>query len=143
MRSMRRSAAWGRRSPRAISPASWRCGVGRAAVAPAAMYGGGGDEKVVGQASRERGGGVFVVSKFYPHHASRAKLVAACNGSLAQLGIEAIDLYVYHWRGPVPLEETVATLGELVRGGKIRRWGVSNFDTDDMEDLVAVPGGEA
>ncbi len=109
----------------------------------AEMYGEGGAEKVIGEAIRERRAEVFVVSKFYPHHASRAKLIAACNGSLAQLGIESLDLYLYHWRGPVPLEETVDTLGGLVRAGKIRRWGVSNFDTDDLEELVAVPGGEA
>jgi diketogulonate reductase-like aldo/keto reductase len=129
--------------PREVAALRLGLDLGMTLIDTAEMYGEGGAEKVVGEAIRERRGEVFVVSKFYPHHASRAKLIAACNGSLAQLGIEALDLYLYHWRGPVPLEETVATLGELVRAGKIRRWGVSNFDTDDMEELLAVPGGEA
>ncbi len=108
----------------------------------AEMYGEGGAESVVGEAIRDRRDGIFVVSKFYPHHASRQKLRAACDGSLRQLGIERMDLYLLHWRGPIALDETVATLEELVAAGKIARWGVSNFDVADMEDLVAVPGGE-
>ncbi|MGZ5062117.1 MAG: aldo/keto reductase [Usitatibacter sp.] len=107
----------------------------------AEMYGEGGAESAVGEAVRGRREGVFIVSKFYPHHASRAKLRAACAASLRQLGIERLDLYLLHWRGPVPLEETVATLEELVAEGRIARWGVSNFDVADLEDLVAVPGG--
>ena len=107
----------------------------------AEMYGEGGAESVVGEAIRGRREGVFVVSKFYPHHASRQKLRAACDASLRQLDIEALDLYLLHWRGRIPLEETVATLEELVAAGKIRNWGVSNFDVADMEELVAVPGG--
>ena len=108
----------------------------------AEMYGEGGAESVVGEAIHGWREGVFVVTKFYPHHASRRKLIAACDGSLAQLGGETIDLYLLHWRGTVPLEETVSTLEELVRIGKIQRWGVSNFDTADMEELVGVPGGD-
>jgi diketogulonate reductase-like aldo/keto reductase len=83
-----------------------------------------------------------VVSKFYPHHASRRKLLAACDASLARLGIERLDCYLYHWRGSVPLAETVGTLGDLVAAGKIASWGVSNFDVSDLEELVAIPGGE-
>ena len=108
----------------------------------AEMYGAGGAESVVGEAIRGWRESVFVVTKFYPHHASRRKLIAACDGSLAQLGGETIDLYLLHWRGTVPLEETVSTLEELVRIGKIQRWGVSNFDVADMEELFAVPGGD-
>ncbi|MBC8022093.1 MAG: aldo/keto reductase [Burkholderiales bacterium] len=108
----------------------------------AEMYGEGGAESVVGEAIRGWRQGVFVVTKFYPHHASRRMLVAACDGSLAQLGGETIDLYLLHWRSTVPLEETVATLEDLVRVGKIQRWGVSNFDVADMEALFSVPGGE-
>jgi diketogulonate reductase-like aldo/keto reductase len=108
----------------------------------AEMYGDGGAESVVGEAIHGWREGVFVVTKFYPHHASRLKLIAACDGSLAQLGGETIDLYLLHWRGTVPLDETVATLEELVGIGKIQRWGVSNFDLADMEELVAVPGGK-
>jgi len=129
---------------RAAEIAALRLGLdlGMNLVDTAEMYGEGGAENVVGEAIRGRREGVFVVSKFYPHHAERRKLIAACDGSLSQLGIEALDLYLLHWRGPVPLEETVATLEELSGAGKIRRWGVSNFDVADMEELVAVPGGE-
>jgi diketogulonate reductase-like aldo/keto reductase len=111
-------------------------------VDTAEMYGEGGAESVVGEAIAGRRDEVFVVSKFYPHHASRRMLLAACDGSLRQLGIETLDLYLLHWRGPVPLAETVATLEELVSQGKIRRWGVSNFDVDDLEELLSVPGGD-
>jgi diketogulonate reductase-like aldo/keto reductase len=133
------------RADRAREVAALRLGLelGMTLIDTAEMYGDGGAEKIAGEAISDRHGEVFVVSKFLPHHASRAKLIAACNGSLAALGVDALDLYLYHWRGPVPLAETVATLEELMRAGKVRRWGVSNFDTADMEALVAVPGGEA
>jgi len=133
-----------RASHRAGEVAALRLGLdlGMNLVDTAEMYGEGGAENVVGEAIRGRRDDVFVVSKFYPHHASRRKLVAACDGSLAQLGIDTLDLYLLHWRGTVPLAETVATLEELAQAGKIRRWGVSNFDVGDMEELVAVPGGE-
>ena len=108
----------------------------------AEMYGEGGAESIVGEAIHGWREGVFVVSKFLPHHASRRKLIAACDGSLSQLGTDYLDLYLLHWRGTVPLEETVDTLEELVRAGKVQRWGVSNFDVADMEELVAVPGGD-
>ncbi|MEP7070734.1 MAG: aldo/keto reductase [Usitatibacter sp.] len=116
--------------------------LGMRLIDTAEMYGEGGAESVVGEAIRGRREGVFVVSKFYPHHASRQKLRAACDASLRQLDIEALDLYLLHWRGRIPLEETVATLEELAAAGKIRNWGVSNFDVADMEELVAVPGGD-
>ena len=129
---------------RATEVAALRLGLdlGMNLIDTAEMYGEGGAEKVVGEAIRGRRDDVFIVSKFYPHHASRRKLLAACDGSLAQLGIETLDLYLLHWRGPTALAETVGTLEELARAGKIRRWGVSNFDVDDMEELFAVPGGE-
>lgn len=116
--------------------------LGMRLVDTAEMYGGGGAEEVVGEAVRGRRDEIFVVSKFYPHHASRRKLLAACDASLARLGIERIDCYLYHWRGSVPLAETVAVLNELVAAGKIASWGVSNFDVADLEELVAVPGGD-
>jgi diketogulonate reductase-like aldo/keto reductase len=133
-----------RTGSRAAEIAALRLGLdlGMNLVDTAEMYGDGGAESVVGEAIRGWREGVFVVTKFYPHHASRLKLIAACDGSLAQLGGETIDLYLLHWRGTVPLEETVDTLEELVRVGKIQRWGVSNFDVGDMEDLVRVPHGE-
>ena len=128
---------------RAREVAALRMGLdlGIGLIDTAEMYGEGGAESVVGEAIAGRREGVFVVSKFYPHHASRAKLRAACDASLRQLGIDRIDLYLLHWRGPVPLEETVATLEDLVAAGNIARWGVSNFDVADMEELVAVPNG--
>ena len=85
---------------------------------------------------------MFVVTKFYPHHAKRKALRAACEGSLARLAIDRIDCYLYHWRGATPLEETVGMLAELVADGKIASWGVSNFDVADLEELVATPGAE-
>jgi diketogulonate reductase-like aldo/keto reductase len=129
---------------RAAEIAALRLGLdhGMNLIDTAEMYGEGGAESVVGEAIRGWREGVFVVTKFYPHHASRLKLIAACDNSLAQLGGETIDLYLLHWRGTVPLEETVATLEELVKVGKIQRWGVSNFDVGDMEELGAVPGGD-
>jgi diketogulonate reductase-like aldo/keto reductase len=116
--------------------------LGMRLVDTAEMYGQGGAEEVVGQALRGRRDEAFVVSKFYPHHAARKALVAACDASLGRLGVERIDCYLYHWRGPVPLHETVSTLEELVSAGKIASWGVSNFDVRDLEELVAIPGGE-
>src|SRR5690606_27658051 len=98
----------------------------------------GGAEEVVGEAIRGRRHEVFVATKFYPHHASRRELEKACSRSLARLGIERIDCYLYHWPGAVPLEETVAALERLVDSGRIASWGVSNFDTSDMEDLAKV-----
>ena len=128
---------------RAAEVAALHLGIdlGMPLIDTAEMYADGGAERVAGEAIRGRRGRVLVVSKFYPHHASRAKLRAACAASLARLAIEAIDLYRLHWRGSVPLAETVATLEGLVAEGKVRRWGVSNFDVADLEELVRVPGG--
>jgi diketogulonate reductase-like aldo/keto reductase len=132
------------RGRRAAEVAALRLGLdlGITLVDTAEMYGSGGAEQVVGEAIRGRREGVLVVSKFYPHNASRKKLFAACDASLVRLGLERLDCYLYHWRGPVPLDETVDTLGELVAAGKIASWGVSNFDVADLEELVAIPGGE-
>lgn len=116
--------------------------LGMTLIDTAEMYGDGGAERVVGEALQGRRDGAFVVSKFYPHNASREKLVEACEASLRRLGIGRLDLYLLHWRGSVPLEETVATLQSLVAAGKIARWGVSNFDVEDIQELARVPGGE-
>ncbi len=116
--------------------------LGMPLVDTAEMYGEGGAEEVVAEAIRGRRDEVFLVSKFYPHHAGRRELQAACAASHLRLGVERLDCYLYHWRGPVPLAETVATLEELVGAGKIASWGVSNFDVADLEELVAIPGGE-
>lgn len=116
--------------------------LGMRLVDTAEMYADGGAEEVVREAIRGRRDEAYVVTKFYPHHASRPELFAACDRSLARLGIERIDCYLYHWRGSVPLAETVAALQELVAAGKIARWGVSNFDVRDLEELAAIPGGD-
>ncbi len=108
----------------------------------AEMYADGGAEQVVGRgARRKRRDEVFVVSKVYPHNAGRASAIAACERSLARLATDRLDLYLLHWRGRIPLAETVAAFERLRRDGKIVRWGVSNFDTADMEELWAVPDG--
>lgn len=120
-------------------------GLGYRLIDTAEMYGEGGAETVVGQAIAEalRAGDVrredlFVVSKVYPHNASRRGTREACERSLKRLGLDAIDLYLLHWRGEHPLADTVEAMQALVADGRIGRWGVSNFDTDDMEELVQV-----
>jgi diketogulonate reductase-like aldo/keto reductase len=109
----------------------------------AEMYGEGQAETIVGEAIAGRRDGLFLVSKVYPHNASRSGTVAACERSLKRLKVETIDLYLLHWRGNVPLAETVAGFEALAKAGKIRHWGVSNLDTDDMQELAAVKGGAA
>ncbi len=108
----------------------------------AEMYADGGAERLVGAAlSGGRRDKAFVVSKVLPSNASRNGVIAACERSLARLSIERIDLYLLHWRGATPLAQTVEAFEDLVRRGKIARWGVSNFDRDDMERLFALGGG--
>jgi diketogulonate reductase-like aldo/keto reductase len=107
------------------------------------MYGEGGAEKVVADAIDGQRDRVFVVTKVYPHDASRAELPKACERSLKRLHIEVIDLYLLHWRGDVPVAETVETFEKLRSTGKIRRWGVSNFDVEDMQQLLDMPNGRA
>jgi diketogulonate reductase-like aldo/keto reductase len=130
-------------SGRAAELAALRLGLdlGVKLIDTAEMYGSGGAEEIVGEAIAGRRDDVFVVTKFYPHHAGRAAVPKACEGSLKRLAIETIDLYLLHWLSSVPLEETVGALEKLVAQGKIKRWGVSNLDLDDMERLVAVKDG--
>ena len=116
----------------------------------AEMYGEGGAESVLGLALHEalRAGDVkrealYIVSKVYPHNASRQGVVEACERSLARLGFESIDLYLLHWRGSHALAQTVAGFEQLHAAGRIGRWGVSNFDTTDMAELRAAKGGAA
>jgi diketogulonate reductase-like aldo/keto reductase len=113
----------------------------------AEMYGEGGAETVVGLAIAEalRAGDVrrdelFIVSKVYPHNASRRGTPEACERSLKRLGLDTIDLYLLHWRGSHPLRETADAMQALVAQGRIAHWGVSNFDVDDMEELAQVTG---
>ena len=117
--------------------------LGLTLIDTAEMYGEGGAEEVVAEAIRGRRDGVFVVSKVYPHNASARGTIAACERSLKRLGTDRIDLYLLHWRGAHPLAETVAAFERLQRDGKIRHWGVSNIDADEMEELAAEPGGAA
>lgn len=134
-----------RSAARADEIAALRRGVdlGLTLIDTAEMYGDGDTEDLVGEALRGLRDRVFLVSKVYPHNATRGGVAQACERSLARLKTDRLDLYLLHWPGSVPLAETVAGFQDLVRAGKILRWGVSNFDVEDMEALFAVPGGEA
>lgn len=116
--------------------------LGMTLIDTAEMYGEGMAEELVAEAIAGRRDEAFLVSKVYPHNASRGGVVQACERSLRRLKTDRLDLYLLHWRGSIPLEETVAGFEELRRSGKIRHWGVSNFDTEDLQELVQVPGGE-
>lgn len=110
----------------------------------AEMYGSGSSENMVGEVIRTvRRDTLYLVSKVYPQNASLKKMKEACRASLRRLGTDYLDLYLLHWRGNIPLRETVAAFEELRREGSILRWGVSNFDTADMEELWGTPGGQA
>jgi diketogulonate reductase-like aldo/keto reductase len=111
--------------------------LGMTLIDTAEMYGGGGAEKVVADAIEGQRDRVFVVTKVYPHNASRSELPKACERSLKRLRIGTIDLYLLHWRGNVPLGETVEAFEKLRSAGKIQRWRVSNFDVDDVKELKA------
>jgi diketogulonate reductase-like aldo/keto reductase len=117
--------------------------LGMTVIDTAEMYGDGAAEKLVGEAIAGRRDEVFVVSKVLPSHATRRGTVAACRASLRRLGTERLDLYLLHWPGLIPLEETVAGFEELRADGLIRYWGVSNFDVVDLERLLRVEGGSA
>lgn len=150
----------GERVP-ALGIGTWRMGESRAARAEeiatlrlaidlgatlidtAEMYGEGATEALVGEAISGRRDEIFLVSKVYPHNASREGAAAACERSLLRLRTDRIDLYLLHWRGDVPLAETVEAFLALQRQGKIRYFGVSNFDLGDMRDLWELPGARA
>src|SRR5580692_2920170 len=106
----------------------------------AEMYGSGAAETLLGRAIEGRRDEVFLVSKVLPSNASRKGTIAACERSLARLKTDRLDCYLLHWRGGVPLSETVAAFEQLVSAGKIRSWGVSNFDADDLDELLEVAG---
>jgi diketogulonate reductase-like aldo/keto reductase len=109
----------------------------------AEMYGNGGAEEVVAQAIAGQRDNIFLVSKVYPHNASRAGVQAACERSLKRLNTDRIDLYLLHWRGSHPLAETVSAFEKLRDESKIRYWGVSNFDVSDMQELMRIKAGTA
>lgn len=123
--------------------AALRLGVelGMNLIDTAEMYGNGAAQELVGEAVSINRDEVFLVSKVLPQHATRQGIVSACEGSLRRLGTDRLDLYLLHWREDVPLEETLEGFAVLTRAGKIRHWGVSNFDVPDMEELVALAGG--
>src|SRR5215831_3306952 len=132
------------KSARVTEVAALRLGIelGMALIDTAEMYGDGGAEEVVAEAIHGQRSYAFVVTKVYPYNASREKLPKACERSLKRLRIDAIDLYLLHWRERTPpLEETVETFEKLRAAGKIKRWGVSNFDVDDMEELLSLEHG--
>jgi len=110
-------------------------------VDTAEMYGEGGAEEIVGAAIKGRRDEIFVVTKLYPHNASSQGTIEACERSLERLGTDRIDLYLVHWRGQVPLVETVEAFERLKAGGKIRHWGVSNYQLGDMDELLALEAG--
>lgn len=117
--------------------------LGMMLIDTAEMYGDGDSEELVGEAIAGRRDEVFLVSKVLPSNASRRGTIAACERSLARLQTDRIDLYLLHWRGNVPPEDTLHAFEVLQRDGKIRHWGVSNFDVDDMDELTALAGGNA
>src|SRR5438132_3972374 len=124
--------------------AALRLGIdlGMTLIDTAEMYGSGGAEEVVAGAAQGLRDSLFIVSKVDPHNASRAGVVAACERSLERLRTDRIDLYLLHWRGSIPLAETLEGFEQLKRDGKIRYHGVSNFDRGDMAEWVALKGGE-
>lgn len=130
---------------RASEIATLRRGVelGMTLIDTAEMYGSGRSESLVGEAIAPLRDRVQLVSKVLPSNASADGTIRACEDSLKRLKTETIDLYLLHWRGRYPLRDTVEAFGRLMEQGKIRTWGVSNFDVDDMEELFSVPGGKA
>lgn len=129
------------RDPDMVAALQLGLDLGMTLVDTAEMYGEGGAEEVVGKAVAGRRDKVFLVSKVYPHNATRRGTVAACERSLKRLGTDRLDLYLLHWRGEVPLAETLEAFAALRRTGKIRHWGVSNFGMTDMGELWSLPGG--
>lgn len=118
-------------------------GAGMTLLDTAEMYGNGKAEELIGEAIKgyDRSS-LFLVSKVYPYNAGRKSIFKSCMESMGRLNTGYLDLYLLHWRGGIPLKETVECMEQLKKEGKIRRWGVSNFDTDDMKELWSVPGGK-
>jgi len=117
--------------------------LGLKVIDTAEMYSEGAAEEVVGEALRGRRDQAWLVSKVYPWNAGEVDAIEACERSLRRLQTGYLDLYLLHWRGNVPLEETIRAMESLQQQGKIRHWGVSNFDHDDMLELWQEPGGKS
>jgi len=130
---------------RAQEIAALRAGLdlGMSLIDTAEMYAGGGAEEIVGEAFTGRRDEIFIVSKVLPENATRRGTIAACERSLKRLKTDHIDLYLLHWRGGPALADTLAAFASLIEDGKIRHWGVSNFDADDMAELWGMKGGSA
>jgi len=135
----------------AESPARWadevasiRLGIDlrMTVIDTAEMYSDGAAETLVGEAIAGRRSEVFLIDKVLPHHATGVGTIRACEASLGRLGVDYIDLYLLHWRGRIPLAETIEGFTQLKLDGMIRHWGVSNFDIDDMIELSGLPGGD-
>ena len=125
--------------------AALRCGLelGLNLIDTAEMYGDGRSEILIGNALRDiKREDYLIVSKVYPHNAGKPNIFASCDASLKRLRTDYLDIYLLHWRGSIPLAETIEYMEQLIRAGKIRRWGVSNFDVPDMKELWNIPGGE-
>src|SRR5688572_3780767 len=132
-----------KREKRDEEMAALRLGIelGLTLIDTAEMYGEGRAEELIGEALAGRRDEAFIVSKVYPHNADRRGCVAACERSLKRLRTDRLDLYLLHWRGQVPLAETLEAFMALRAAGKIRHFGVSNFDSADMQELAGLPGG--
>lgn len=115
--------------------------LGMTLIDTAEMYGSGRSESLIGKAIKGLRDQVFLVSKVYPHNAGGAHLIRSCEASLKRLGTDCLDLYLLHWRGEIPYDETVRGMEALIQAGKIKRWGVSNLDEFDMQELLSAPGG--
>ena len=133
------------RNRRAEEIDALRAGIdlGMTLIDTAEMYGDGAAEELIAEAIEGRRNDVFLVSKVLPENANRQGTIRACERSLKRLRTDRIDLYLLHWRGSVPLSKTIEAFGALISDGKIRSWGVSNFDVEDMEELLALRGGGA
>jgi diketogulonate reductase-like aldo/keto reductase len=131
------------RDRRAAEIAALRLGLelGMSVIDTAELYGSGASEHLVAEAIEGRRDEAFLVSKALPHHATHHGTLMACQSSLRRLDTDHLDLYLLHWRGQIPLSHTVEAFEQLVQGGKIRHWGVSNFDVVDMEELFSVEAG--
>lgn len=116
--------------------------LGMTLIDTAEMYGDGGSEVLVGQAIKNIRDKLFIVSKVYPHNSGFSNIVTACENSLRRLNTDHLDLYLLHWRGSVPFEETIKGMEKLKKQGKILRWGVSNLDTEDMKEFFSCKDGE-
>jgi diketogulonate reductase-like aldo/keto reductase len=131
-----------RRRPEEIAALRLGLDLGMTLIDTAEMYGAGAAEALVGEAIADRREDVFLVGKVLPYHADPQAAVRACHDSLRRLGTDRIDLYLLHWRGDVPLAETLQAFERLVRYGDIRFWGVSNFDVTDLTELTMLPRGD-